>query len=882
MKKNLFVYYAGEHEYDPNNAYGHFMLNKKFLGKYAFAFCQLPENNYDKIEMDEKAGGRVYFNGKPVPYELEKSDMDWNGYWILTVNMRDKNLKPGETYTIRVEGFRTADGVEMDPAEAILHCTAPANDAYDPKYEKHDSAALDVAREGIVLLKNDGGVLPLKNRKINVFGSIYSVFYNQSGGAGSIFPRFSYDFVEGLCKFGGFEFNPEVEKLYRENPDAVPTEELLQRAETFSDTAIVTISRGTSENIDNESVPGEYYLKECEKEMLFAVCAKFRKTIVILNTGYQVDVRDIIGSGACGVIWLGLGGMYAGRAISEVLTGEVNPSGRLPDTWGLDYGDFPSSKNFIETRELVSKGNIHRTCVTNVYEEGIYIGYRYFDTFGVPVAYPFGYGLSYTAFSARLVNADYNGEKLTLSAEVENIGGVSGKNVVQVYISEPDGKLEKCAHRLVDFGKTRELMPGEKQTLEFSVDNNFMSSYDAGTSSYILESGEYSVYLGENINSLEKVYAFTVENTVTVKKCHHYCLPKEKFTTLSKYDPEGTYPTGKLSHYETDKDSFDFAKNSRDTHFEDREIPQYNGDTIFYTDLEKNPSLIDKFIGQMSVPELARLNVCAQAWSMETNGVAGAVYRLDKYKMKSFLTADGNSGLRLSKRTVGFPSSNMVCASFNRETAYTVGRVIAEESVEEKVHFSLAPGMNLHRNPLCGRNAEYFSEDPLLSGIMAGYHAKGLQDNGVGAVIKHVIGNNAELCRFRSNSIIDERTMRELYVKNFEIAMSVVMPDGIMTAYNATNDCYTGMDEELIMGIFRNELGFDGYVMTDWTSYNTCDPVEAVRAGNCWLTPGSEDNTYTKPIEDAVADGRIPLARLQNNVKHIVKVMLKYTKKFEN
>ncbi len=245
--------------------------------------------------------------------------------------------------------------------------------------------------------------------------------------------------------------------------------------------------------------------------------------------------------------------------------------------------------------------------------------------------------------------------------------------------------------------------------------------------------------------------------------------------------------------------------------------------------------------------------------------------------MKHFYTADGNTTLRMHKRKTGFPCSNMVCASFNREMSYIVGRVIAQEAYEEKIHIIEAPGMNIHRNPLCGRHPEYFSEDPYLCGIMAGHFAKGLQDNKIGACLKHVIANNNEISRYRTNSVMNERTLREIYARCFEVAMSVEMPDCIMTAYNAMNDCYTGMDEELMQGIFREEFGFTGYIVTDWDSYRTCDPVKAVAAGNCWLTPGTKDDTYTKPIVDGVKNEIVDIDRLRDNVKHHVAIMIKYT-----
>ncbi len=877
MDKKIFLYYGGERNHDINNCYGFYMLKKELEGYYVGVFTQSPENNYAAIQMNPDKG-QVFFDGKPTEFKFIHSHGSWEDYWLVAVYTLDKGMNYGETHTITLEGFETADGVAADTETVIFRCTEKlaAYDGY--KYEENDLAALYAAREGAVLLKNDGNMLPLTDKRINVFGNIYTRFFNQSGGAGCINPRFSVGFYDGLSEYGGFEFNSELEKSFRADAFFIPDDEMLERAKKYSDTAVITIGRGTSENIDNEPEKGDFYLRDAEDELIRRVSEKFEKTVVIVNTGYQIDMRWVEKYNIKGVLWFALGGMYAGRALSDILTGEENPSGRLPDTWAFDYYDFPSSKNFITNKGVAGIKGYDKTCITNVYEEGIYVGYRYFDTFGVKVAYPFGYGLSYTEFKHEFLSADYDGEFISASVRVTNTGACAGKFSLLAFISKPDTEIEVPAHELVDFAKTGKLAPGESEILKFKINKKDLTVFDGRLPAMVITGGEYKLYIGTDVSALDTVYSIELEYEV-ISSLHHYCIGDMSFTTLSKRDT-ATYPKG-LSKAEYFKGIFDFAKDTRKTKFKDEEIPHYDGETVYYTDLERDNSLIDKFIGQMSIEELARINVCDQAWRMETNGAAGSIFALEKYKMKRFITADGNSALRIHKKTGGFPSSNMICASFNREMAYSVGKYVAIEAKDEGVHMILAPGMNVHRNPLCGRNAEYFSEDPILSGIMAGFHSKGLQDNGVGATVKHVIGNHAELSRFRSQSIIDERAFREIYVKNFEVAMRIEKPDGLMTAYNAFNNCYTGCDEELIIGVFREELGFDGYVMTDWESCKTCDHVNAVAAGNCWITPGSHDDTFTKPIVEGIKDGRIPLARLQNNIKNFVKVMLKHTVYFE-
>ena len=282
------------------------------------------------------------------------------------------------------------------------------------------------------------------------------------------------------------------------------------------------------------------------------------------------------------------------------------------------------------------------------------------------------------------------------------------------------------------------------------------------------------------------------------------------------------------------------------------------------------------WIDDLSVRELARLSVCgSHGWGMHEKGEAGRISKIEGYDIPDYVVADGNNGVNLRRKNIGMPCSNTICATWNAPLAYAVGQVIAEEAKENDIQMILAPALNLHRNPLNGRHPEYFSEDPLLGGIMAGNQAKGLEDTGISGCMKHVIGNNCEASRKCNQSIIPERAMRELYLKTFEIAFGVHKPDSLMTGYNAVNGCFCASDEELIQGIFRKEFGFDGFFMTDWCSYDSAGVIEPVAAGNAWITPGSKDDTYTSLIEDGAADGRIDLARLRENVRSIMKIVMK-------
>ena len=868
----LVVYGANDRVYDINNKYGTFGT-ADVRGCHMWAFTSGEKTNYAPYNMSPEKG-IVTMNGKEIPFEFKRKTGIWNP-WIVAVDLTKLHMKQGETYEFVVSDFKTETGETIEPVKTVFTTVKDLEITADYKYHEHDEMTLKTACEGAVLLKNDDNVLPIRNTKLNIFGDAYYKFYIMSAGAGCINPRFSVDFTEGLAKYGEFKLNQELYDFYAENFNIVPDTQMLERAKEYSDTAVIIITRGSSENIDNQPIKGEYYLTDDEELMIKRVSEVFEKTVLVLNTGYTIDVRAAEKYNIKAVLWFGYGGQYAVRALAEILTGKENPSGRLPDTWAYDYFDHPSSKNYILPMDV--KENCEEPHIVNVYEEGMYIGYRYFDTFNVPMAFPFGKGLSYTKFEYKFKSASYADNELRVFADVKNIGNRSGKYSLLLYLSEPDGRLEKCAHKLVDFQKTKLLEPGESETLEFSVKDDELSSFDTKTASMIMEKGEYKVYLGEEITNISEVYSFIIEKEKIIRKLHNYCVAKQDIKELSKNDIN-SYPKGEHSFYDCNIEGFDFSDTKR-KHFETTELTNNTKDIIYYDEILKNPDLIDDFIAQMSVEELARLSVCSQAWSMFSNGAAGSVFTLEKYKMKNFITADGNSCLRISDKTTGFPSSNMICASFNRDMAYAVGKVVAEEAYESKVHMILAPGMNIHRNPLCGRHPEYFSEDPILCGTMAGYHLKGLQDNNVAGVIKHIIANNAEFSRMRSHSVVGERTLREIYLKCFEIAMRIDMPKGLMTSYNATNDCYTACDEELIIGIFREELGFEGYVMTDWGSYSTCDLVKAVASGNCWMTPGSPDTTYTAPIIEGVNNGKIELSRLQDNVKRLVSVMAEHTNK---
>lgn len=840
-------------------------VNRGFSGCIPVAFSK---------PMDEDVPGVVTVEGAPAGQPIWATINYGETRQLCGIPLRGVLTEYDHTYTVRIEGLTDTDGNQMDPHELTV-TTLPKRTPV-PGYEAHDQVALDAAREGIVLLKNEGDLLPLpKDMALNVFGRGLWEFRIGTIGAGAIRPRYSVRLVDAIEEHSDFTLNPTLKELYRPCRDVVPSGEALLEACALSDVAIIVITRLSGENFDNSAVKGQFYLSDEEVALIEAVTGVFDKTVVILNTGYPMDVSWLETYGIKAVLYCSFPGMLGGQALVEILDGRVNPSGKLADTWSLDYTDIPASHNFYDPAQGVPpRGDL--AFINTVYEENLYVGYRYFETFNEPVAYPFGHGLSYTTFALTPKAFEHpDGDTVRIAIEVRNIGAIPGKEVVQVYVEAPDGRLEQPSRRLVAFAKTRLLAPGEAETLALEMQAERFTSYDAESAMWMMEAGLYRLWVGASVASLVRAGSFFVRRTKFVKQVVSRVRPPMAIRTLSKRNPRDTYPKGQHSGLRRDVGhlSPQAERAPCDVRGLDAAAPEAR---ITYPQLLDNPDLLGSFVKQLSTTELARLSVCAGAgFGAGESGEAGRVFLLDGYEMQDYVVADGNNSVSIRVPNIGMPCSNVVCASFNTELAYAVGRVIAEEAIELGVHMILAPGMNLHRNPLNGRHPEYYSEDPYLTGVMAGHQSKGLEEAGVSSCLKHVVANNCETARFRNHSLMTERALRELYLKPFEVAMQVHAPDAIMTSYNAVNGIYPAADPEVLQGIFREEFGFEGFAMTDWGSYSTVDLVEALQAGNTWMTPGSRDDTYVKPIAEGVVKGRIDRARLEENVYYLLRVMVK-------
>lgn len=830
--------------------------------------------------MNPEAAGRITLDGKEIPRYVIKPMAEMGGMWILGIPLRGMVTEYSREYKLHVEGFEDTDGNEMNPQDFVvkgIDKTEP-----DAKYEEHEKIARQAAAEGIVLLENKNGTLPVKEGiTLNLFGKGIHQFRNGAVGAGKISPRYSVNLAEAIRESECFSLNEELAEFYSCDEDEIPDGEILKRAKEKSNLAVMLLTRAAGENMDLSTAKGEYYLSEKEEALLNTLAKEFEHTVVILNVGYPIDVSFVTRYGIDALLYSGFGGMLGGPAILDVLSGKVNPSGKLPDTWAKDYFDIPASRNFYD---CVDKPRLNAECDTYLdtyYEEDIYVGYRYFTTFSQEAAYPFGFGLSYTTFTVDAQVMGFDGEELRLQVKVKNTGNVPGKEVVQVYAGKPDGKLEKPERELIYFEKTRELGPCEEQEFQITVPAKHLSSYSEKAAAYIVEAGTYNVYVGNSVEA-PACGNFKVPEELLVKQVVNRMVPPEEIRVLSKYAPKETWPGGEKSGVCEGKTTFKPYTLRQEYPVARTADSKGGSDTlqqghVTFEDVRKDLSKAEAFAAQMSIEELARVSVCGSAgWGMEGIGEAGHVVGIEGYDMPEFLVSDGNSGVNLNVKNIGMPSGVTLCASFNKELSEQVGRVIGEEAKELGMPMILAPAFNIHRNPLNGRQPEYFSEDPYLAGMMAGYYCRGMEGAEVASCIKHLIANNCESSRKRNQSIVTERAIREIYFRAFEIAMEVHMPAAVMTAYNACNGQPTSTDADLILGLLREENGFDGFVMTDWTSYDTADIVEMVQAGNCWITPGSLDDTFTAQIVEGVKDGRIEKARLIENVAWIIRVMAKF------
>ncbi|MBQ6175070.1 MAG: glycoside hydrolase family 3 C-terminal domain-containing protein [Clostridia bacterium] len=776
----------------------------------------------------------------------------------------------------------------------------------------HRTVARRVAADGIVLLKNNG-VLPLQEgASVALYGAAARHTIMGGTGSGMVNSRPGVSVCEGLVNAGFTVTSTEwldaldraYDKAYAEwkqsiydmsvpgdfnslytahssHPMQAPAGEPITA--TGTDTVILVISRVSGEGADRHPVKGDYYLSDIEEQQLTEICAAYEKVIVVLNVGGVIDLGFTDRYPIAALVQLSQPGMEGGNALADVLSGKVNPSGRLTETWAMRYEDYPCAGTFSHMN-----GNI----IEEKYKEGIYVGYRWFDAFEIKPRYPFGYGLSYTDFKAaadpEAVRAD---RSICVPLTVTNTGKRPGKTAFFLFAACPDGLRKKEHKRLIAFAKTPLLQPGESAVLTLEAGYELLASWHAGRSAWYLDKGVYRLFCGSDAERISPVATLTLAENVWGEKQHRVCPLLDALPELQ--------PTAEADARRAERLNALFTEN----------LPVLAMDTQAkaaldeYTKPADLPAPTDPLVKKLTLEEKACL-VCGRPKKGDASFIGDAAVRvpgaaaettplLEKYGIPATVLADGPAGIRIYQRyevnpkdgsvysldpyqslenrifkkefrhegaeeyfqfCTAIPVGTMLAQSFDPQLVEEIGGVIAREMKEFGVTWWLAPGMNIKRNPLCGRNFEYYSEDPLVAGRIAAAITRGVQATpGAAVTIKHYACNNQEDNRRGVNSVVSERALREIYLKGFEIAIREAQPWAIMTSYNRVNGVHTANSRDLCTVAAREEWGFRGIVMTDWTTTNSeggASAAKCVEAGNDLTMPGLPNDIHE--IMDAV------------------------------
>lgn len=772
---------------------------------------------------------------------------------------------------------------------------------YEPDWEKYAAAARQAAAEGIVLVRNEGRALPLRpGERLSVFGRIQSHYYKSgTGSGGSVRAPYVTGILDALERDGSVVLNRKLLQTYQEWEKRHPFEEgtgwagepwcqeempiseaLAAEAAAQSDAALVMLGRTAGEDKDNKAEKGSFLLTDVEEDMLQKVCRAFSRVVVALNTGNIMDMKWVDQYKPQAVLYAWQGGQEGGNALTDVLTGKVNPCGRLPDTIAADIADYPSTANFGDPKKAV-------------YQEDIYVGYRYFETFAPQkVLYPFGFGLSYTEFEQKLLSASFADESVRLSAEISNRGDLAGKDVVQLYVKKPNGSLGQPARVLVEFGKTKLLAPGEKQVLSFAIPLEQLASYDdSGVTghpyAWVAEEGRYTVFMGENVREAKEVFAFDLPETRVVMQCVQALAPVEEFMRL-KNDGYGI-PVWEKAPLRTYDLAGRIAAGAPGT----EDYPAYTQDRGYRLwDVADGKVSMEEFLAQLSDEDLSHMakgeGMCSPKVTPGTAGaIGGLTKKLQDFGIPVICCSDGPAGIRMESEAKAFSLPNGAClaGTFDRELNR---QLFAWEGMELRYHnidTLLGPGLNLHRNPLNGRNFEYFSEDPFLTGQIAASQLAGMHSFGVTGTVKHFAGNNQETGRFTLNSVVSERALRELYLKGFEIAVKEGGAFCVMSTYGAINGIWTAGNYDLLTEVLRKEWGFRGIVMSDWWAAANDEGGEPVRGGNLHAMVRAQNDafmvvedtvTFQDDILSSLKEGRILRGELMRNAGNICGAALRF------
>lgn len=782
------------------------------------------------------------------------------------------------------------------------------------------------AAEGAVLIKNDNKVLPIKSgERVSVFGRIQKDYYRSgTGSGGSVNVTYTTNLLDGLRDKKTVRLNEELAAVYEswrnENPfdngggvwagepwnqkEMPLTEELVAEARKRSDKAIVVIGRTAGEDKDNADAPGSYELTADEMDMLKAVAAHFEQVAVVLNVSNIIDMSWMDSKEfkypVKAVIYAWQGGMEGGNAIADILAGDVTPSGKLTDTIAYSITDYPSTANYGGEEK-------------NLYQEDIYVGYRYFETFcPEKVHYEFGFGLSYTEFEISEVKAERVTEEgqeyLIIKAKVKNKGEeYAGKEVVEVYYEAPQGKLGRPRKTLGAFAKTKLLQPGEEEILTIKMPVAVMAAYDDSGSTghpfcYVLEAGEYYLYAGNSLRNtvsvaIEGRKSYKLQELIIVEQLSQAMAPTEDFTRVKpgRRKEDGSYEpvyeeVPKLALSMEERIQVNLPK----------EYPYTGNKGLTLKDVAAEKVSMGEFLAQLSNEDLAALvrgeGMChPQVTPGTASAFGGVTDSLLGFGIPLACTSDGPSGIRMDGgyKATQVPIGTLLAATWDTALIEELYEMEGKELLSNSIDMLLGPGMNIRRSPLNGRNFEYFSEDPLVTGKFASAVVKGIMKGGSNATLKHFACNNQEKLRFRVDAVVSERAIREIYLKGFEIAVKEGGANGIMTSYNPINGHWSASNYDLNTTILRGEWGFQGIVMTDWWAImndvilGKASGEEADRKNTHYMVKaqndlymvvsnfGAEVNAYNDLSMEALEKGTLTRGELQRCAKNICEFIIK-------
>ena len=773
---------------------------------------------------------------------------------------------------------------------------------YTFDWNEYATLARQAVAEGCVLLRNEDSALPIRRGEtVSVFGRIQFDYYKSgTGSGGMVNAPYVVGILDALLEREDIKVNPKLMKLYQdwvaENPfdegegwaqepwcqkEMELTDEQIKEAAKNSDVAVIVIGRTAGEDKDNSATEGSYLLTREEESMIAGVCKAFSRVSVVLNVGNIIDMKWVDKYQPQAVLYAWQGGMEGGNGVVDVLTGVVNPCGKLSDTIANDIEDYPSTKNFGDTKQ-------------NIYAEDIYVGYRYFETVAKDkVKYPFGFGLSYTQFKQELVSYSVLDGADSIVMKVTNIGKTAGKEVVQAYVCPPQGKLGKPARNLVGFAKTALLEPRMSEELKIEIPYSRFASYDDSgvtghKSCFVLESGVYEFYVGSDVRSAKLVGTMQLDELQVVEQCGEAVSPTLKFNRMRpQVQQDGTY---RMEEEPVPVRSYDLEE--RIAANVPESVPYTGNKGYLLQDVYEEKISLDTFLAQLTDEELIYISRGEGMSSPKvTPGTAaafgGVTDELQKYGIPAGCVADGPSGIRMDCGTKAFslPNGTALACTFNTELVEQLYEMEGKELRKNQVDSLLGPGINIHRNPLNGRNFEYFSEDPFLTGSMAVAQLKGMHKYQVTGTIKHFACNNQEVSRHDADSVASERAIREIYLRAYEMAVKEAGAYCIMTTYGPLNGLWTAGSYDLVTTILHHEWNYQGMVMTDWWAKindEGCDGYREntkvmIRAQNdvYMVNADAKSNSANDNAPEGLASGYITRAELVRNAKNICGVLLR-------